>query len=128
MIRTVSEPAAAIEVKALRKRYGDYEALRGIVSEDGHLAAGAVAVALEDLDRRRLAGAVRPEQPEHLAFVDREVDPPDRLEVPVGLAKAADLDRMHPWRSVDGARRYSRAGEHVSLRRRRRLHRRAARR
>jgi ABC-2 type transport system ATP-binding protein len=30
MTRTASEPAAAIEVKALRKRYGDYEALRGI--------------------------------------------------------------------------------------------------
>jgi ABC-2 type transport system ATP-binding protein len=30
MIRPVSETSAAIEVSALRKRYGDYEALRGI--------------------------------------------------------------------------------------------------
>jgi len=37
-------------------------------------AAVAVAVALEDLDRRRLAGTVRPQQPEDLSRLDREVD------------------------------------------------------
>ena len=46
-------------------------------------AAVALAVALEDLDRRRLAGAVRAEQAEHLAGLDREVDPAQRLEVAV---------------------------------------------
>src|SRR4029077_3328422 len=73
-----------------------------IAAEHAHLTGVAFAVALEDLDRRRLAGAVRPEQPKDLTFIDREVDLPDVLEVPVGLAQAADLDRMHPRRSVDG--------------------------
>ena len=36
-----------------------------------------MAVALEDLDRRRLAGAVRSEQAEDLAGFDREVDSPE---------------------------------------------------
>ena len=80
----------------------------GIVAEHAHLAGVALAVALEDLDGRRLAGAVGPEQPEDLSFLDREVDLPDRLEVPVGLAQAADLDRRHRRRRVDGTRRYSR--------------------
>ena len=55
-----------------------------------HLAAVARAVALEDLDRRRLAGAVRPEQAEHLAARDLEVDPAQRLDAVVGLAQPAD--------------------------------------
>ena len=80
----------------------------GIVAEDAHFAGIAFAVALEDLDGRRLAGAVGPEQPEDLSFLDREVDLPDRLEVAVGLAQAADLDRRHRRRRVDGTRRYSR--------------------
>ena len=40
----------------------------GIVAEHAHLAGVALAVALEDLDGRRLAGAVRSEQPEDLAL------------------------------------------------------------
>src|SRR5207247_3988819 len=63
----------------------------GIVAENAHFAGVALAVALEDLDRRRLAGAVRSEHAEDLSLLDREVNPPDRLEVPVGLAQAADL-------------------------------------
>ena len=47
----------------------------GIVSEHAHLAGVALAVALEDLDGRRLAGAVRPEEAEDLSLLDREVDP-----------------------------------------------------
>ena len=43
------------------------------------VAGVALAVALEDLDRRRLAGAVRAEQAEHLARLDLEVDPAQRL-------------------------------------------------
>ena len=76
----------------------------GIGAEHAHLAGVAVAVALEDLDGRRLAGAVRAEQPEDLAFLDREVDPAHRLEVPVGLAQAADLDRRHARDRVDAVR------------------------
>ena len=54
-----------------------------------HLAGVALPVALEDLDRRRLAGAVRAEQPEDLAGRDLEVDPAHRLDAVVGLAQAA---------------------------------------
>ena len=42
-------------------------ALPRVVAENGHIAAGAGAVALEDLDRRGLARAVGPEQAEDLA-------------------------------------------------------------
>src|SRR4029077_11375671 len=81
----------------------------GVAAEHTHLAGVALAVPLEDLDGRRLAGAVRPEQPEDLSLLDREIDPADRLEVPVGLAQAADLDCRHRRGRVDGTRRYSTA-------------------
>src|SRR5262249_1180829 len=76
----------------------------GIVPEDAHLARVAAAVPLEDLHRRRLAGAVRAEKTEDLALLDREVDPPHRLEAPVGLAQAAHLDRRHRPTSLDAWR------------------------
>jgi hypothetical protein len=43
---------------------------------------GSPETALEDLDHRRLAGAVRAEQREHHAAHDREVDAGDRVESP----------------------------------------------
>src|SRR5438874_2717511 len=67
----------------------------GIVPEHRHLARVAAAVALEDLDRRRLAGAVRPEQPEHLALLDVEVDAAHGLERAVRLAQTAHGDCRH---------------------------------
>ena len=75
----------------------------GIEAEHADLALGALAVTLEDLDRRRLAGAVGPEQPEHLAAAHLEVDPADRLELAVGLAQAADLDREIGHREDDAS-------------------------
>ncbi len=62
-----------------------------------HLDAAAVpsAVALEDLDGRRLARAVRAEEAEDLAALDVEVDPAHRLERAVRLAQAADGDGAH---------------------------------
>ena len=77
--------ADALPVRALRAL--------GIVPEHPHVAAVAPAVALEDLDGGRLAGAVRPEQAEHLADGDLEVDPAQRLQVAVALAQVSDLDR-----------------------------------
>src|SRR2546425_6474465 len=47
--------------------------------------------ALEDLDRRRLAGAVRAEEPEHLAGLDVEADTADGLDLAVALSKVSDL-------------------------------------
>ena len=60
----------------MRSRHARAGALR-VLAEHLDLAAVAVAVALEDLDRRRLAGAVRAEQAEHLAGADLEVDAAD---------------------------------------------------
>ncbi len=73
-------------------------AAAGVEAEHGDLAAVALPVALEDLDRRRLAGAVRAEQAEDLAGRDLEVDPAHRLDAVVRLAQAADGDRArHIW-------------------------------
>ncbi len=44
------------------------------------LSVGSIS-AVEHPDRRRLAGSVRPEQPEHAAAVDLEVEPADRPQV-----------------------------------------------
>ena len=60
-----------------------------IDAEHRHVAAVAGAVALEDLDRRRLAGAVRPEQAEHLALLDGEADAGDGIDLAVALAQLA---------------------------------------
>ena len=48
-----------------------------VAAEHGHVARRARAVALEDLHRRRLAGAVVAEQGVHLAVADLERDPVD---------------------------------------------------
>ena len=66
------------------------------------------AVALDDLDGRRLAGAVRPEQAEHLAGLDREADAAHRADVAVALVKVVEFDCGHDprlWRaSLSGGR------------------------
>jgi len=67
----------------------------GIEAEDIDLTSVAGAVALEDLDRRRLPGAVRAEQAEDLAFLDLEADPAKSLVGPVGLPEVTDGDRAH---------------------------------
>ena len=72
-----------------------------IVAEHRHLARVARAVALEDLDGRRLPGAVRAEQPEDLALLDLEVDALDRCERAVRLPQAADGDRLHAVLQLD---------------------------
>ena len=89
-----------------------------VVAEHGHAALVTVAVALEDFDRRRLAGAVRPEQGEDLAPGYLEVHSVDRLQGAVGLAQAAHQHRRFLVRGAsDGcpAPRYTRrcALDHV---------------
>src|SRR5262249_11306831 len=73
------------------------------------VAGAAVAIALEDLDRRRLAGAVRTEQAEDLSGPDLEVDPAQCLDAAVALAEAADGDgvrhqRESSWKPPAGKR------------------------
>ncbi len=71
----------------------------GIPPEHPHLAPGAAPVALEDLDRRGLAGPVRPEQAEHLPALDGEGDAAHGLHVAVRLAQVCHLDgRAHEGR------------------------------
>ena len=64
-----------------------------VEAEDAHRARVGSAVALEDLDRRGLAGAVRSEQPEDLARADTEVERIDRARRSVRLAESGDRDR-----------------------------------
>src|SRR5262249_24974971 len=61
-------------------------------------AAVALAVALEDLHGRRLAGAVRAEQAEDLALLDVERDSAHGLVLAVRLAQFLDDDRCHSSR------------------------------
>ena len=56
------------------------------------LTGAGLAEALEDLDGRRLAGAVGPEEREDLAAADLEVDPADGLVVAVALVQRPDRD------------------------------------
>ena len=66
--------------------------MRRVHAEHARLAAAARAVALEDLDDRRLARAVGPQQTEHLAASHLEADPTHSLHLAVGLAQVAHLD------------------------------------
>ena len=86
------DPAAALEhqpdprpvVPRGRRRIGP---------EDADRSAIGSPVALEDLDRRRLAGAVRPEERERLAAGDPERDAVDDRPAAVALDEPLDLDR-----------------------------------
>ena len=67
-------------------------------AEHGDRAGVALAVALEDLDGRRLAGAVGAEEAEDLARGDLEADPADGLDLAVGLAEIGNGDcTRHIW-------------------------------
>ncbi len=61
--------------------------------EDPRAAAVGHPVALDDLDRRRLARAVRPEQREQLAAPHVERDPAQDLAPGIRLAQTVDDDR-----------------------------------
>src|SRR3954452_16262528 len=58
-------------------------------AEHAHLARGPVAIALEDLHRGGLAGAVGTEEPEDLPPGHGEVDRPDGLHLAVALGQPA---------------------------------------
>jgi hypothetical protein len=60
-------------------------------SEDADFAAAPVAVPLEDLHGRRLAGPVGAEQAEHLSGGHVQADAAHRLHLAIGLAQVAHL-------------------------------------
>ena len=70
----------------------------GIEPEHPHPPGGGAPVALERLDRRRLAGAVGPEHDEHLARGGGQVESVDRgggAGGSVAHGEAGDLDGWH---------------------------------
>ena len=66
-----------------------------VQAEHADLAGAALAIALEDLGGRRLSGAVRAEQAEHLADRDAEADVANGFKVAVALGEPPDFDRIH---------------------------------
>ena len=64
----------------------------GVYAEHRHAARGALAVTLEDLHRRRLAGAVGAEQGKDFATRDVQVDAGYGVAFAVALAQATHLD------------------------------------
>ena len=60
--------------------------------QDAHVAGVPAPIALQDLHRGGLAGAVRSQQGHELAAGDREVEVIEHLQRPVALAKAANVD------------------------------------
>ena len=70
----------------------------GIESEDPYVARDGPPVALERLDRRRLARPVGPQYDEHLSGLGRQVHAVDRGTSPgraVAHGEAGDLDGWH---------------------------------
>ena len=83
--------AAALQDDADPLAPGAAAVLR-VLAQHRDLPAAALAVALEDLDRRRLAGPVGAEEGKDLARPHLEVDAANRLELAIALAQAADGD------------------------------------
>ena len=72
----------------------DAERLRRAIDDDLALVAARRVHAAEDLDQRRLAGAVLADEAEHLARLDRERDVVQRAHARELLADAAQLDHV----------------------------------
>ena len=85
----------------------------GIGAEHRHGASVAASVALEDLDRRRLAGAVRAEQREDLSLADLEAHASQRLVPAVALAGGPRRRRRSQLELADAARGELRRGAAV---------------
>src|SRR6266851_1986098 len=67
--------------------------LADVDAGDDRLAVVRTAQALEDLDRRRLAGTIGAEQSEDLALLDPERDAVNRHQAPVPFSQSVDDDR-----------------------------------
>ena len=82
------------EAAPRRQRLGD-----DVDAADPRGAAVGLEDGAEDVEQRRLAGAVRPEQREQLVAADREADIVERERAAVALAHALDHDlRCHDLR------------------------------
>ena len=74
-----------------------------VEAEHLHFAGVALREALADLDRRRLAGAVRAQQPEAFAGLHLEVEAAHGYDVFVRLTKIADAEHRL-WHGREGSR------------------------
>ena len=70
----------------------DVDRRGGGSAENRHRAAVRLEQAEQDVDRRRLARSVRPEERDGFATPDRDVDSAHRMNVPVRLDEAAEFD------------------------------------
>ena len=64
-----------------------------VFAQHAHLSGITLSVTLEDLDGRRLARPVGPEDRKHFAVSDIEVHVPHGLQLPVGLRQTPDVHR-----------------------------------
>ena len=88
------------EGKADHARPAERHRERHVDAVQPQLAARlGLVVAGEDLDERRLAGAVLAQQRDDLAGVDRDVDAAERLEGAEALGEVPRLERRRPARS-----------------------------
>src|SRR5882757_1357398 len=64
-----------------------------LLAVEGHAAALVLQRAADAIDQRRFARAVRPDQPEPLAWRDRQIDAVERDEPAEALADLVDLEK-----------------------------------
>ncbi len=79
--------------------------LSGVLAKHGDVTGAALAIALEDLGRGRLACPVGAEEGEDLAGYDFEIKPPDSLEIAVGLAQPSNRNDRLAHRTIISRRR-----------------------
>src|SRR5262249_10818673 len=113
-VRT-GEPLVQLEQLVGARPTGEAEELREVAERRARLARACARTAhlrtsrarphepARDLHERRLAGAVRPEQPDELAALDGEVDSGQRSDVAVPLDESADGERCGHAPSVHSA-------------------------
>ena len=76
---------------------------RSGLAQHPHVAAVPPPVALEDLDRGRLPGAVRAEEREDLAGLDREGEAVQDFTLAVGLRRPETAIALTAGEDTDGA-------------------------
>src|SRR4051812_42298527 len=80
-----------------------------VVAGDQRMPGVRLRQRRQHADGRRLAGAVRSEQTEHLAVADGERDAVERLDLAVALAQLLHRDRVHCGGNLAAATRLARA-------------------
>src|ERR1035438_4920024 len=115
-------PDRALAVQGIELRNHPHEAtgLSGmrhhVHAGNRHLTAGREGAGGADTDGRGFAGAIRAQQPEHLAARNGEIDSLHRLNrrfTGIGLDQSLNVDDQIYWRA-HGSPRSSKSEEHTS--------------